>query len=246
MRKQIVLLGLAVVVLTGLYALGNHADGQPDTSSSRSTVQQKFDASRHSLTDPNSIWVVVNKQRPLDPKEYVPADLETPPVALRLAGTSSSMKLRKEAASALTHLFTAAESNGTPLRLSSGYRSYTYQVGLYNGYVDKEGQGSADAESARPGYSEHQAGLAVDVGNLNGSCEVKACFGDSPAGQWVAANSYKYGFIVRYPVGLTEVTGYEYEPWHLRYVGVDLATEMHRTGVQTLEEFFKLGAAADY
>lgn len=246
MRKQIVLLGLAIIVLTGLYVVGHRADGQLDVGSSGNTAQQKFNPSLYSLTDPSSIWAVINKQRPLNPKEYVPADLKTPSVALRLSDTSSSMKLREEAATALMHLFAAAESNGTPLRLSSAYRSYTYQVGLYNGYVTKEGQNSADAESARPGYSEHQTGLAADVGNLNGACEVEVCFGDSPAGKWVAINGYKYGFIVRYPAGLTEVTGYEYEPWHLRYVGVDLATEMHRRDIQTLEQFFKLGSAANY
>jgi D-alanyl-D-alanine carboxypeptidase len=156
------------------------------------------------------------------------------------------MKLRAEAAKSLEKLFAAAKHNGTPLRLSSAYRSYVYQVSLYSGYVAKEGQGAADAESARPGYSEHQTGLAVDVGNVDGACEVERCFGDSPAGQWVAANAYKYGYIVRYPNGLTDVTGYEYEPWHLRYVGVDLAAEMHKMGTQTLEQFFGLDSAPDY
>ena len=236
------------MVLFGIYSLGKRADEQPNTSkaASEQTSEKSFDKSQHSLTDPTSVWVVVNKQRPLDPKNYVPADLKSPQVALRLPANNSSMQLRAEAGEALEKLFAGAKANGTPLRVSSAYRSYTYQVSLYAGYVQKEGQVTADAESARPGYSEHQTGLAVDVGNLNGACEVEQCFGDSPAGKWVAAHAYKYGFIVRYPVGLRDVTGYEYEPWHLRYVGVDLATEMHKTGVQTLEQFFELGSAADY
>lgn len=200
----------------------------------------------HSLDDPNSIWVVVNKHRPLNPVSYVPTDLRVPSVALRLPQNNPSMQMRTEAASALEKLFEAADKNGTPLRLSSAYRSYTYQVGLYSGYVQKDGQGAADSESARPGYSEHQTGLAVDVGNVNGSCEVRQCFGDSTAGKWVAANSYKYGYIVRYPQGLTAVTGYEYEPWHLRYVGEPLAAEMYRLGTKSLEQFFTLGDAPDY
>ena len=107
-------------------------------------------------------------------------------------------------------------------------------------------EASADDESARPGFSEHQTGLAVDVGMANATCEVDQCFGATPAGKWVAANGYKYGFIVRYPQGLSDITGYEYEPWHLRYVGVGLATEMHNKAVQTLEQFFDLPAATDY
>ncbi len=249
MRKQFVLLGLAIVVLFGIYSLGKHADEKPSThkpTTTHSTASKSFDKSKYSLTDPTSIWVVVNKQRPLDPKNYVPADLVSPNVALRLPASNSSMKMRTEAAHALEAMFTAAKQAGVPLRVSSAYRSYVYQVSLYSGYVQKEGQVAADAESARPGFSEHQTGLAVDVGNLNGACEVEQCFGDSAAGKWVAANAYRYGFIVRYPQELTDVTGYEYEPWHLRYIGVDLATEMRSKGVQTLEEFFDLGSAPDY
>lgn len=245
MRKQIVLLGLGIVLLTGIYSIGKQADEQPDSHNSAAT-SSGFNRSEHSLTDPASIWAAVNKQRPLNPRDYVPNDLQTPNVALRLPAASSSMKLRAEAAQGLEKLFSAAERNGTPLRLSSAYRSYVYQVSLYSGYVEKEGQGAADAESARPGYSEHQTGLAADVGNLDGACEVERCFGDSPTGKWVAAHAYTYGFIVRYPPGLRSVTGYEYEPWHLRYVGVDLATEMHKTGTQTLEQFFGLESAPDY
>ncbi|MDB5170066.1 MAG: D-alanyl-D-alanine carboxypeptidase family protein [Candidatus Saccharibacteria bacterium] len=248
MRKQFVLLGLIIVLLFGFHTLSNRADGDSDNSPKvvTTTAVKPFNKSQYSLTDPSSIWVVVNKQRPLDPKPYIPGDLQTPKVALRQPADYSSMKLRKEAANALEKLFKAAEDNKTPLRLSSGYRSYNYQVSLYAGYVQKEGQVSADAESARPGFSEHQTGLAVDVGMTNATCDVEQCFGDTPAGKWVAAESYKYGFIIRYPQGLTQVTGYEYEPWHIRYVGVDLATQMHDSGVQTMEQFFNLGDAPDY
>jgi D-alanyl-D-alanine carboxypeptidase len=247
MRKQLLILGAIILILVGINALNKRADEQPGSSHAKTpSTTEKFDMSMHSLDDPNSIWVVVNKHRPLNPVSYVPTDLRVPSVALRLPQNNPSMQMRTEAASALEKLFEAADKNGTPLRLSSAYRSYTYQVGLYSGYVQKDGQGAADSESARPGYSEHQTGLAVDVGNVNGSCEVRQCFGDSTAGKWVAANSYKYGYIVRYPQGLTAVTGYEYEPWHLRYVGEPLAAEMYRLGTKSLEQFFTLGDAPDY
>lgn len=247
MRKQFIILGTIIVVLFGINALGKRADEQPTTTKTDTPSKSlSFNMTEYSLTDPASIWVVVNKRRPLDPKPYIPADLRTPDVALRLPATSSSMQIRAEAADALEKLFVAAESNGTPLRLSSGYRSYNYQVSLYAGYVQKDGQVNADAESARPGYSEHQTGLAIDVGNVNGACEVERCFGDSPAGKWVEANGYKYGFVVRYPRDKTAVTGYEYEPWHLRYVGTRLSNEMHAKKVMTLEEFFSLGSAPNY
>jgi D-alanyl-D-alanine carboxypeptidase len=201
-----------------------------------------FNKSQYSLDDPTSIWVVANKLRPLNPKEYEPADLVTPNVPTRVAG----MQLRQAAATALEQLFAAAQQNGTALRLSSGYRSYTYQVNLYNGYVKSQGQASADSQSARPGFSEHQTGLAADVGGVSGGCNVEQCFGQTAAGKWLAANAYKHGFIIRYPNGLTNITGYTYEPWHVRYVGVELATEMHNQSIQTLEEFFGLPAAPDY
>jgi len=130
--------------------------------------------------------------------------------------------------------------------VSSAYRSYSYQVSLYGKYVRDQGQSVADTQSARPGYSEHQTGLAVDVEPYDQQCDVEQCFADLPAGKWIAANAYKYGFIIRYTKDKTHVTGYEYEPWHVRYVGVELATEMHNQHIETLEEFFGLPAAPDY
>jgi D-alanyl-D-alanine carboxypeptidase len=108
------------------------------------------------------------------------------------------------------------------------------------------GQAEADRTSARPGYSEHQTGLAFDVEVSGGKCHLEKCLGETPDGKWVAANAYKYGFIVRYPEGKENVTGYDYEPWHLRYVGTDLASEMHTKSVQTLEEFFNISGGKNY
>ena len=105
----------------------------------------------------------------------------------------------------------------------SGYRSYSQQASLYDSYVRQYGQATADTLAARPGFSEHQTGLAMDIGNASGVCALQACFATTPAGKWAAANAATYGFIIRYPAGAEAVTGYTYEPWHLRYVGRDLA-----------------------
>jgi D-Ala-D-Ala carboxypeptidase. Metallo peptidase. MEROPS family M15B len=150
--------------------------------------------------------------------------------------------MRPEAAAGLQKMFADYQAQtGDHFTVVSPYRSYSTQVRVYNGWVSRLGQAQADRQSARPGYSEHQTGLAVDVDTA-----VNQSFGATPPGMWIAANSWQYGFIVRYPDGLEPVTGYEYEPWHLRFVGVELATEMHSTGIQTLEQFFGLPSAPDY
>ncbi len=209
------------------------------------TAKPAFNKSLYSLTDPTSIWVVVNKLRPLNPKNYVPTDLVVPNVPLRVPG-NSSMQIRAVTATAMEAMFAAAKADGAPLMLSSGYRSYSYQTSLYGSYVSAHGQASADTFSARPGYSEHQTGLAFDVEPLDQKCDVDQCFADTTAGKWIALHAYEYGFLIRYPSDKVAVTGYEYEPWHLRYVGKDLALELHNTHTETLEEFFGLPAAPNY
>lgn len=194
-----------------------------------------FDKNKYSYDDPTSIWVVSNKQRPLNPKPYAPTDL---------VNVGGGKQLRSEAATALNRLIADAKTNGLTINPLSGYRSYNTQVSVYNNEVKTYGQAVADTQSARPGYSEHQTGLAIDVGG--GGCGIEDCFGDTAEGKWVAENAYKYGFIVRYVPGKESITGYRAEPWHIRYIGVELATEMNKTGVQTLEEFFGLPAAPNY
>jgi D-alanyl-D-alanine carboxypeptidase len=159
---------------------------------------------------------------------------------------NESMQLRQAAGTALEEMFKSASTVGIEMTLSSGYRSYTYQVKLYNGYVQSQGQATADTQSARPGFSEHQTGLAADVEPADRSCELQACFADTPAGQWVASHAYEYGFIIRYVEGKEAFTGYNPEPWHLRYVGRELATEMHARNVSTLEEFFGITGGKTY
>ena len=134
------------------------------------------------------------------------------------------------AAAALKQLQQAASTAGHNIPLISGFRSYSRQQTLYNNYVARDGQALADTYSARPGQSEHQTGLAFDVGKLDDN------YGSTPAGIWLKENCHKYGFIIRYPKGKESITGYQYEPWHIRYVGVDHATKIMNQNI-TLEEY---------
>lgn len=156
-----------------------------------------------------------------------------------------SQPLRQPAALAVTEMHAAASQEGIRFHIISAYRDYYTQVALYDRYVQRDGQAAADTYSARPGHSEHQTGLVVDLDDGTG-CYLDACFGQTAAGSWLTAHAAEYGFIIRYPDGLDNITGFIYEPWHFRYVGVALAEEMKRTGVHTLEEFFDLPAAPDY
>lgn len=194
-----------------------------------------FDRGLRSIDDPNSTWVVVNKLRPLNPLAYAPADL---------VDIGGGYELRAEAAQAVAALQAEAAASGLFVAVQSAYRPFEYQQGLFSNSTARFGVAGAELRSARPGYSEHQTGLAVDVGG--GGCDIERCFGDTAEGRWVVANAHRTGFLVRYPAGSEQITGYQYEPWHLRYVGPELATEMHETGVATLEEFFGLPPAPGY
>ena len=128
-----------------------------------------------------------------------------------------------------------ASALGLNLYISSGFRSYSYQANLYNNYVAQDGQYAADTYSARPGHSEHQTGLAFDLNTIDDS------FAYTPEGQWVKDNCQKYGLILRYPQGKEQQTGYQYESWHLRYVGKELAEKLYNNGNWiTLEEHFNI------
>lgn len=195
--------------------------------------------------DPGAIDVVVNKSRPLTPISYEPADLVVPNVPTAAPGSGA---LRAEAAAAVESMFAAAAADGVQLVVASAYRSYAYQAGTYTHWVQQYGGSTAEADtaSARPGFSEHQTGLAVDLAQSDGACTLLPCFAEQPAGQWAAANAYRFGFIVRYQLGFHGITGFHAEPWHLRYVGVDVATDMHNRGIHTLEEYFGLPPAPTY
>lgn len=216
--------------------------GRSPRPSKASAVASGFDKNRLSTTDPASIWDVTNKLRELQPASFAPADLVQVPVPHQ-----NSPVLRQVAADALAALFSAAKTEGAGgLQLQSAYRSYALQVKVYSGYLAQLGAKTADAQSARPSFSEHQTGLAADISASPANCTLAECFGATPQGKWLATNSWRFGYLLRYPSDKTAVTGCIYEPWHFRYVGVELASEMHAKGVATLEEFFGLPAAPDY
>ena len=145
-----------------------------------------------------------------------------------------------EARAAFEQMATDAKALGFDLVAFSGFRSYEYQTTLYNNYVNRDGKEAADRYSARPGHSEHQTGLAFDIGEKSREdLWLTAEFGETPAGKWLADNAYKYGFILRYPEGKEDVTGFMYEAWHFRYLGVEKATEVKQTGL-TLEEYLSV------
>ena len=131
---------------------------------------------------------------------------------------------------ALVNMQNDATANGYDLSLLSGFRSYNTQSNLYNNYVKRYGKDETDTFSARPGHSEHQTGLAFDIGKISDS------FGDTPSGKWLEENCHLYGFIIRYPKDKQNITGYKYEPWHVRYLGVEIATSVKESGL-TLEEY---------
>jgi zinc D-Ala-D-Ala carboxypeptidase len=199
---------------------------------------------QNSLTDPASPWLVVNKHRPLSPADYVPADLVQPNIALAVSGEAA--QLNSTTAAAAEQMFAAAAQDGVTMTLASGYRSYATQVATYNSYVASRGQAEADTASARPGFSEHQTGWAFDIGDGGGACGFQPCFAEQPAAVWAKANANRFGFVVRYPWMLHETTGYYYEPWHLRFIGVEAATDMAVRGIATLEEYFGVEAAPGY
>lgn len=196
-----------------------------------------------SLSDAARRWVVVNKQRPLNPIDYAPQGI----VQVQGLKTFNAGVLRQDAAAALEQMAQAVETAGVgSLGQLSGYRSYDTQVSTYQENVARGGQAEAEVSSAKPGFSEHQLGLAMDLMPCGSGCGTLDDFGSSPEGQWVAANAWQFGFVVRYEQGYTPVTGYEAEPWHLRFIGPELAQAYHDGGWHTLEEFFGLPAAPSY
>ncbi len=182
----------------------------------------------------NPYHILVNKQQGLS-KDFVPAELVVPNVPFSFEGYHEKKLLDPTAAAALEKLFEAAQNDGITLAAVSGYRSYDRQAIIYHNYVARDGQALADTYSARPGTSEHQTGLAMDVSAPSVNYALTIALGKTTEGQWLANNAHLYGFIIRYPEGKQAITGYVYEPWHLRYVGETLAEKLFSTSL-TFEE----------
>ena len=203
----------------------------------KSNFVPMFDSKRHSLTDAGSLWVIVNKSHPLNPIDYIPSSL------VNIHGGVVSSRMVYD----LNYMFDAARKDGISLTIASSFRSYGYQVNLYNSYVSSNGQVATDTFSARPGYSEHQTGLTIDFGSIDApACNINDCYAETTAGEWLANHALEYGFLLRYPSDKQTVTGYKFEPWHYRYIGHYLADEMKKQSITTLEEFFNVPGGQVY
>lgn len=189
------------------------------------------------VNNPDDLAVVVNKKRAL-PETYAPKDLTEPKVPFSFSGKNEKRTLRKDAAAALEKLFQLAGKDGFKLYGVSGYRSYATQKAIYDNNVKTQGKAEADKVSAQPGQSEHQSGQAIDVSSASANFGLEESFGATAEGKWLAAHAHEAGFIIRYPLGKESVTGYAYEPWHIRYVGEEIAKEIHEKG-WTLEDYFQ-------
>ncbi|MFC6648115.1 MULTISPECIES: M15 family metallopeptidase [Paenibacillus] len=188
------------------------------------------------VAEPESIAVMVNKQYSL-PEQYKPSDLVYPDVPFIFSEKIEKRMLRREAAAALEEMFAGAKADGVNLAGVSGYRSESTQRRLFNNYVARDGEEKARTYSAMPGHSEHQTGLAIDLSGRDGKCAAESCFAGTKEAEWLAAHAAEYGYIIRFLEGKEAITGYKYEPWHVRYVGKEIAASIAERGI-TLEEYY--------
>ncbi len=187
------------------------------------------------LKNTDDILVLVNKERNL-PSDYIPSDLVVPNIKFSFDEVIDKRHLRKEAAQALEQMFEKAENSNIILYGVSGYRSYKTQKYLFDNKVNKVGEYEANLLVARPGQSEHQTGLAIDISSKSANFSLIEDFGQTVEGQWVNENAHRFGFIIRYKEDTTHITGYSFEPWHIRYVGIDMAEDIFEKNL-TLEEY---------
>ena len=186
----------------------------------------------------NGLFLLVNKdpENHLDPS-YKAEDLE--PIKYYAADRNKYTRfMRAEAAEAFHRLVETAAEEGIDIVMTTAYRSYEFQQILWDNYVAQKGEEEANKTSARPGESEHQTGLAVDLSTSEIDYRNSSDFADTAAGRWVAENAHKFGFILRFPEDKTDITGYSYEPWHIRYVGLTAAADIYEENL-TLEEYLE-------
>ncbi len=190
---------------------------------------------KQEVKNPDDLLVLVNKKLKLS-SDYQPQNLVIPDVPFSFTGTPEKKYMTAEAAKAIEEMFVEAENNGIQLVGASGYRSFQTQEQLFTSYVLRDGYEIANQFSAFPGESEHQTGLAMDITSRAVNFKITTTFGETKEGVWVQENSHKFGFIIRYPKGMENITGYSYEPWHLRFVGKEAALIMNEQNL-TLEEY---------
>ncbi|WHX25268.1 D-alanyl-D-alanine carboxypeptidase family protein [Virgibacillus halodenitrificans] len=198
---------------------------------------QKANGGATVLQNPYDQLALVNKQHAL-PADYIPKDLVTPKVRFPFTEDLPKKQMRQVAATALEKMFAAADKAGLDLFAQSGYRSYERQDAIFASNVNEHGEEAANKFSARPGESEHQTGLTMDVTSPDINYGLTIEFGKTDEGKWIKKHAAEYGFIIRYPKGKENITKYQYEPWHLRFVGKEAAKEIMTKGI-TLEEYVK-------
>lgn len=261
MRKKAIVLGTCVILFVGALSsrMGHYKAGtdEGDTDTNKKDYEyyytnspmeeQRMEDFINSTatpkeyievdTDPDSYSVLVNREYLLS-KDYIPADLMVPEIPFSFTGTYEKSYMRKQAAKSLEKLFAGAAKKGYQLKGVSAYRSYERQKQIYNNNVRNRGTTKTDKVSAIPGSSEHQTGLSIDVSCNSVNCTLEQSFGNTPEGKWLKKNCHKYGFIIRYPKNKSKITGYSYEPWHIRYVGKNLAKYIYENNL-TLEEYYQ-------
>jgi D-alanyl-D-alanine carboxypeptidase len=201
------------------------------------SLSSPIDRTAHSLTEPQSEWVIVNKRHPISPESYRPAEISV------VRGYQVASMVSRP----LAHLLRASDEAGLGFKIASAYRSYQYQASVHAQVVAEQGPAAANRVSARPGLSEHQTGLAVDlITPAHPECDFRSCFASTVAGKWLRHHVADYGFIVRYTRRNEPFTGYAAEPWHIRYVGLPLAREMARDHVDSLEQFFGVSGGSSH
>lgn len=225
------------------YDDNNEKSEEDNMSNNRPTPTPWTPATEMDL-DPKSITVYVNKEYCL-PKDYVPENLVIPNIPFDSNGNSERKYMRKEAAEAIERMFFAAQEDGITLYGISGYRSYSRQKDIFRNNIVHKGKKHTLKYSAAPGTSEHQTGLAMDVSSKSVHYKLVTSFANCIEGIWLADNAHKFGFIIRYPKDQYEITGYAYEPWHIRYVGEDLANYLYTNNL-TLDEYYNYEPSEDF
>lgn len=228
---------LCAAVIFGAVGCGKSGDGQGSAQTeAEETAMSPEKKAQLQEDQENGLFILVNKdpENHLDPS-YVPEDLE--PIRYFAEDRNKYTRfMRAEAADAFHRLVEAAAEDGIDIVMTTAYRSYDFQQILWDNYVAQKGEEEANKTSARPGESEHQTGLAVDLSTSEIDYRNSSDFADTKAGHWVAEHAHEYGFILRYPEDKTDITGYSYEPWHIRYVGLTAAADIYENGL-TLEEY---------
>ncbi|MFS0782783.1 D-alanyl-D-alanine carboxypeptidase family protein [Bacillus sp. 1P06AnD] len=246
--KMIIKIFIIFCILIGMYTWqskqkeNEHKQVKPVVLAEKIPLEKQYanniilNDGKQVIQNPANGLALVNKQFEL-PAAYIPSGLARADVVYSFgSGQAEKALMRKDGAAALEKMFAAASREGIELAAVSGYRSYTRQREVFQAEVRKNGEKAAWKVVAKPGQSEHQTGLTMDISSASNGYALSTEFEQTKEGKWLAKNAHLYGFILRYPKGKEQITGYSYEPWHFRYVGTKYADIMYKNKM-TLEEF---------